>query len=314
MSTALCLLAYGVAVAVLGPRALRWGTRGGRAPWMGVAIWLLAMLSVLVAWTGALALVVVQVALSPDTRHVLTVCVTVLCAAAVGVHGTPGQWGVLAGAGAVAAGFGWGAGTLCRALGRSRRSTHRHAEAAHLIGHPDRRLGVVVLDAPERVVYAVAGRPAAIVMSRGALEALDDEHVRVIIAHERAHLVERHHLVLAFSAALATMMPRVPLFTAGTTELGRLVEMCADDAAARDHDPRMLVGALLALAGPPPLPRSALAAASSGVAERAERLLTPPTRAQVRVARTALATGIVGLVAGPVLAAITLCGALIGGL
>ncbi len=143
-----------------------------------------------------------------------------------------------------------------RALGRSRRYTHRHADVARLVGDVDQALGAVIVDAPDPVVYAVAGRPATIVVSRAALDVLDGPQLRAVLTHERAHLAGRHHLLLAVTQALATAMPRIRLFTTGSTELGRLVEMCADDAAVRGHGNRVVVGALLALVESAALPRT----------------------------------------------------------
>jgi Zn-dependent protease with chaperone function len=184
---------------------------------------------------------------------------------------------------------------------------------ARLIGQVDDALGAVVVDAPDRLAYAVAGRPPTIVLSRATLDALDDTQLQAVLAHERAHLAGRHHLLLAAARALAITMPRIPLFTTGNSELSRLVEMCADDAAARDHGNRALVGALLALAGGPALPGGALAAAGTAAADRAERLMFPPTPEHLRATRLRLTVAVTGLLAGPVLvlALSWLCGAMI---
>jgi Zn-dependent protease with chaperone function len=56
-----------------------------------------------------------------------------------------------------------------------------------------------------------------------------------VLAHERAHLVGRHHLLIAPTRGLATVLPRIDLFALGAIEMGRLVEMRADNAAARAH-------------------------------------------------------------------------------
>lgn len=139
-------------------------------------------------------------------------------------------------------------------------------------------------------------------VSEPALAALTDRQLHAVLAHERAHLAGRHHVILGFARAMATAMPRLPLFTACSTELGRLAEMCADDIAARQHDGRALVTALLAHAGPPPPPRHALAAATSGVTERAGRLLDRASAGRTLAEWTASALLTGGLLAGPVLA------------
>lgn len=304
MSTGACLIAYGTLVAFLAPRALTCGTWAHRIPVLGVAIWMSAMASVLAAWLVAIGAVIVDLNAGLPWRHVFDTCTTTQCALS---HGTPGSWlkvGILTLATLVTGGALVGLG---RALLHARRRTHRHAEAAHLVGERDQLLGAVILDVPEKVAYAVAGRPSAIVLSRPAIRALTAQQLRVIIAHERAHLAGRHHLVLAVSSVLADRMPRIPLFTKGRTELRRLVEMCADDTATRGRDVRDLLGALLALAGPAPQPRSALSAAATHVQERAKRLVSRPGSRSVRKTRALLLAGTAALLAGPVITTTALC-------
>lgn len=139
-------------------------------------------------------------------------------------------------------------GRLVLVLGRVRARTHQHSHTARLVSErrpgPD---GALLMDSPKRCVYCVAGRPAEIVVTTAALDALDDEQLAAVLAHERAHLAERHHLLLAASRAVAAALPRVRLLRAGAAALARLVEIRADDVALRHHRPAALVGALLAL-------------------------------------------------------------------
>ncbi|MBW0107677.1 M56 family metallopeptidase [Pseudonocardia sp. KRD-182] len=301
-------------MAVLAPRVLAHPRHLDRVPTLGVTVWLAAFLGVLVAWVAAVLLVVIEVLLSPDVRHVVDRCVASFCAAALGAHGTAGQWLAVGSAVVLVAGALGTALGLSRALLRFRARTHRHADAARLLGRHDDVLGAVILDVPERVVYAIAGRPPTIVLSRPALHALDGNQLAVVLAHERAHLTGRHHLVRSLSGALARVMPRIPLFTAGHRELARLVEMCADDAAIRDRDARHLVSALLALTAPVSIPGPALAAAATGVIRRAERLLLRPSRGALLWTRVLLITGSLALLAGPIVLGFLLCGVLPYGL
>lgn len=301
MTAAACLMAYGVVVATLAPRVLVNRMHLARAPTLGVTIWLAAILGVLFAWLAAALLAAADVLLSPAVRHVVDRCVASFCAAALGAHGTVGQLLAVGTAVALVGGTAGAAFTLSRALLRVRAHTHRHADVARLLGQHDGTLGAVILDVPERVVYAVAGRPPAIVLSRPALRCLDENQLTVILAHERAHLAGRHHLILGLSGALARIRPRIPLFTAGRCELARLVEMCADDAAIRNRDARDLISALAALSAPIGMPGSALAAAATGVTQRAERLASCPSRGVLRGSRALLAAGSVALLAGPAL-------------
>ncbi|HWF28980.1 MAG TPA: M56 family metallopeptidase, partial [Mycobacterium sp.] len=165
--------------------------------------------------------------------------------------------------------LGW---RLSRSMGRARALSHRHAAHARIIGRPVAGLDAVVVDAPERVAYSVAGRPDTIVVTSAALDALDECYLDAVLAHERAHLSGRHHLMLALTRALAVTLPRVALFTIGAREIARLTEMAADDAAARRHGPDTVLGALLALSVRAPVPSCAAAATGTDVLARAERL------------------------------------------
>jgi hypothetical protein len=62
--------------------------------------------------------------------------------------------------------------------------------------------------------------------------------------------------------------------------MARLLEMCADDAAARRYGSPTLLGALLALSGRTPAPRGALGSTGVEVLARAERLALPATRGE----------------------------------
>jgi hypothetical protein len=112
---------------------------------------------------------------------------------------------------------------------------------------PSKASTAVVLDEPQPAAYCVPGRPAAIVLTSGALAVLDPGQLRAVLAHERAHLAGRHHLLIALTRGLAASFPAVPLFARGADEVARLAEMCADDAAARQSSRPVLITALLAM-------------------------------------------------------------------
>jgi beta-lactamase regulating signal transducer with metallopeptidase domain len=100
-----------------------------------------------------------------------------------------------------------------------------------------------------------------------------------VLAHERAHLAGRHHLLLAATRSLAAVAPAVPLFARGASEVARLAEMRADDVAARHGGRRALLAALLAMgagAASTQAPAAWLAATGGVVATRVRRLVEPP--------------------------------------
>jgi beta-lactamase regulating signal transducer with metallopeptidase domain len=87
------------------------------------------------------------------------------------------------------------------------------------------------------------------VVTRGAIGALDEQQLAAVLAHERAHLADRHDLVLVVATALRRAFGIVPLFRWAEIEICQLVEMRADDAALGSVGRRTLAGALVALAG-----------------------------------------------------------------
>ena len=88
------------------------------------------------------------------------------------------------------------------------------------------------MEHPAAVAYCLPGRVGTIVLTTAALAALDDAELAAVLAHERAHLRGRHHLVLAAASALAQTLPFLPGLCTAQTELARLLEMIADDKAA----------------------------------------------------------------------------------
>lgn len=301
MSLAACLLAYSMVVAVLGPPLLARATRSGAAPRLGMTAWALAMASVVVSWMLAAVLLTADLVRGwGQVDRLLAGCFATLRAAAVGGHGgfVRAVLAVLAAATILA--LAMLAARIGLSVRRARRHTRRHAETAVLAARGTARGpgGAVVVDAHQRSVYCLPGRPATIVITTGALAALDEDQLAAVLVHERAHLSGHHHQLLGLGRALAKTLPGMCLFTEGARELARLAEMRADDAAAQRHGPNTVVAALLALAAPGLLPAPALGAAGVGVADRVERLLFPPAAARMR-----LAAILGGLLIGPLIAA-----------
>jgi Zn-dependent protease with chaperone function len=293
MSLAICLLAYSMVVAVLGPTLLLSVTRDGAAPRLGVTAWLIAIGSVLAAWLAAAVLSLVQLVDSWDhLGRVLTGCVSGLRVIALGGYGPALQTGLLSLAALSVAALALLATRVGLALRRARLRTRAHALTAR-IAAGDAPLGpggALVIDSVEPAVYCLAGRPRTVVITKAALVALDDTQLAAVLAHEQGHLRGRHHHLIALTQALAKILSGPRLFADGAAEIARLLEMCADDAAARRHGRDTVADALLALAlpggGPSRTPTVALPAAGAGVAARVERLLFPPDPTRARIALT----------------------------
>jgi hypothetical protein len=118
-----------------------------------------------------------------------------------------------------------------------------------------------------------------------------------VLAHERAHLRERHDLVLLPFTALRRAFPRLGTCVDAQRAVALLVEMLADDRALRARPARELVSALVRFgtAGTCPAPAGALAAGEGDVAARVTRLLQPvrplPTAASSAICLAAAPAG-----------------------
>ena len=184
-------------------------------------------------------------------------------------------------------------------------------QTARLVGHPEPALGAVLVEHSQPVAYCVSGRQPTVILSTGALYALDGAELAAVLAHERAHISSGHHRLLALARIGRLVLPFLPLMRDADAQVARLVEMHADDAAARVSDPRSLATALVVLAtGTSPAP--ALAAAATDSVLRIRRLLGPREplgsahRQLLRAAAAALALTPVLLALVPALVALAL--------
>ncbi|MCC3316771.1 M56 family metallopeptidase [Nocardia africana] len=203
MSSAVCLLLYGFVVAVLAPSVLRRYTRDGIAPRLGLTAWLCAIVSVAVSWAAAIVVVVVDIAHDmshPGETSILDSCLLQLHDAATGQYGAVIQVALLSLAAMAAVAGGFLLARLTAGLLRARSVTHDHARMARVIGRHNSRLDVFVIDLDEPMAYCVAGKPDTVVVTQGVVEALDDAHLQAVLAHERAHLAGRHHVLLALTS------------------------------------------------------------------------------------------------------------------
>jgi hypothetical protein len=174
-----------------------------------------------------------------------------------------------------------------------------------LLAHGDPKVpGALVVDYPSAAAYCLPGlrSRSRIVVSVGALELLGRAELAAVLAHERAHLRERHDLVLLPFTALRRAFPRSATCTGAHHAVALLIEMLADDRALRGRPARELVSALVRFgtAGTCPVPAGALAAAEGEVAARVTRLLQP-VRPLPAAAVTAVCLAAAVLVAAPVM-------------
>lgn len=296
MASAL-LLAFALAVGVLVPRLLTRAAWLEASPRVGIALWQLAAASALVSFLAGPATLCLSLWSGTTPAVFIRTCAALL---AQGHVGSPmllvGSAGMLA---MVIAGsrLAYCAGRTALTIRRERRRQRQHLA---LVARQDVRLpGVLLIDRPEVVAFCLPGRRGGdVVLSTGALARLTPDEVLAVLAHERAHLRNRHDAVVAAAGSLRDAFGFVPLFSAAAEELRRLVEMAADDAATRRSGRRVVASALLRMADAS-APAPALGVGGSTVACRVRRLVRPRPPGRLRGA-AALGGGVV-LVTAPVL-------------
>ena len=300
MTIAVVLVAYAVCVGTLGARMLGRAKWTARAPLLAMVTYLAAGWSVVTALgLAGLTLAVHTTALGGGLSHLIGACVLRLRA----TYATPGG-AMVAGlgltlAGAVVARTALTAMTHLRAAGRQ---ALQHAQTARLVGRPEPALGATLIDHPQPAAYCVAGRDPTVVLTTGAVQALDADQLAAVLAHERAHLTGRHHRLIAMARIGRQVLPFVPLMRDADAQVARLAEMHADDAATRTCEPAPLATALVILAaGASPAP--ALAAAATDAVQRIQRMLGP-AEPLGRTRRRLLRTTAAALALAPVLLAL----------
>ena len=188
----------------------------------------------------------------------------------------------------------WGALTLAAVLAfqlvgvlvlswvRIARTRRRHRDLLELVVQPAPQPDARLLEHPAPVAFCIPGARPLLVLSSGMVAELDEEQLAAVVAHERAHLAERHHLLLLPFVAWKAALPVLPAAERAYASVRELVEMRADDVALgslRGSAPRRtLAEAIVAAAGRPgggAVPTGALAVSGAGVRARVVRLLEP---------------------------------------
>ena len=245
-----------------------------RWPTLTAWLWLATSLGALaaLALTGLLLLLPTG-PLGTSTAELLRTCVMMLRAALSMPHdsGAGTVAGLLAVA-AVAGGFLRGG---CRIGLRASRATRRHRELLALAGRPAAGLpGVTMLEHGRPFAYCLAGRPGPVVVTSAALGRLQAGQLAAVLAHERAHQAGRHHRLVLLAQVLRVGFPWLPAARLAHQAVARLVELAADDVAARAQGRRQVAAALAAL-GDTQVPTSALGATGISAGERIRRLVAP---------------------------------------
>lgn len=269
MTVAATLLAYAVVVAVMAPKVLvraRW-VRG--VPRLGVIAWQASVFAVLGATVLlALTAVVPVERVSFDLSHLLHACATQLSQSYAIDDGAVVQAASLSLAAATLVRLLW---ALVAQLRRMRRERSRQRLFIDLLAEagPD---GEYVVDSDVPLAYCVPGGGGRIVLTRGAIAVLSSEQRVAVLAHERAHLDGRHDIVLLGADVAGVAFGFLGFFRTARHQLRGLVEMLADDAAARCSGELPVASALAGL-GSQECPPGTFGAMSQLTAERIGRLV-----------------------------------------
>jgi bla regulator protein blaR1 len=188
-------------------------------------------------------------------------------------------------------------GVLLAVTVRTLRARQRHRDLLDLLATPWPDVPHArVLDHPLPVAYCLPGLRSRLVVSAGVLDALDPPAVKAVLAHEQAHLRERHDLVVLPFVAWGATAPFVRGMVCAQVAVAALVEMRADDVASTAVTPKQLTGALRTVGGA--APAAALSSFTDALDRRLLRITSPPAPLPVAV-RVLVRLAAVGLVAVP---------------
>jgi Zn-dependent protease with chaperone function len=274
--TALLLSIYTAGlIAIVGPWLAR-ATWVLRAPGLAIFLWQMTCSTVLIS----AALVGATSMLHWDDTHSVMCQAWQLCLDALqGAHGRTAQAVAVAGATLLSV-------IAVRLLVAGWRVTVAERRQRRLLRVMLRTTGtrlpvidatVVPDDHPD--AYLVPGGTADVVVTSGAVDALSREELQAVMAHERAHATGRHYLLLRTVRLLHRAFPRIRLFSVALAQVHRLVELRADEVAARSNPPLTLARALVAMAEAGTRStgeRTVLGADGGDTVERLDRLLQPP--------------------------------------
>lgn len=135
---------------------------------------------------------------------------------------------------------------------RLRAARRRHRELLELVGREESAPGD---ELPYRVVphetptaYCIPGLRGHVVLTDGTLRSLRPDELAAVLAHERAHLAQRHDLVLELFTVLHSAAPPPIRAPQAIREVKLLIEVLADRAARSAVGEVPLARALVALA------------------------------------------------------------------
>lgn len=278
MNVALGFLLLAGAFMLAGQFGLKTAEWPRRAPRLGIALWqALSGATVVSLLLACVALTLPGMSVVETLGEIIRVCVVELSHQYSSVASA-----VVSSLGIVLLSilFGRLAKALWSRQQEAKRARTRHLTALTRVARPTGD-NVFHLDHDAAAVYCVAdprrgAATGAVVVTRGAREALTHEQLGLVLRHERAHLRSRHDRLVLRSRALADALPWLPFFRTVHEQISSLVEMHADDAVAPKDRPTLAVALYrLAGGGTAGAPSGALGAGGAGATMRARRLVLP---------------------------------------
>lgn len=258
------LALYALLVASLGARLLTRQSWLERYPRIGIAVWLAAL------WSGLTAVTFAAGLLALDSFPVRDVLADLIRACVVSLHKHYSElpWSALVGILVFLVATSWIAYHAAQETVRVRRLRFRHRQVLNILGAEQGNPGITLLDHPTSSVYCLPGRGGRIVITAAACRALTPQQLDAVVAHERAHLAGRHHLVTGLTGCLRAALPFVPLVRQAQESIAFLIERTADERACKDFARETLASAMLAM-GSVVAPEEALGVGGRSVVRRA---------------------------------------------
>ncbi len=141
--------------------------------------------------------------------------------------------------------------TLAVTAWRTVTHRRRHRQMVELLATPPgerttapAQTRVLPHDVP--LAYCLPGLNGSLtVLSQGLIDQLSEPEVSAVVAHERAHLRQRHDLLRLAFEAWHRAVAWLPTTATARRAVAQLTEMLADDAALKTHDRADLVRAIV---------------------------------------------------------------------
>jgi len=128
----------------------------------------------------------------------------------------------------------------------TQRQRARHRQLVQLLSSPvPNQPNTRMIEHAVPVAYCLPGTTHSVtVFSAGLVQLLDATELSAVIEHEKAHLLQRHYIVLMAFDAWRSSLPWFPIATRAQRQVGLLVEMLADDYARKLVNDRTLATAI----------------------------------------------------------------------